>query len=401
VTVLGRDLDAPEAERRFGTGWISGVLALALSVIGLGTVLCLLYPDLVTMPEARALYDVALIRLALHLVLIGAFVLGIVSIVLRQNKALGFVALACVLLATVLGGAHAQDRLRHHSDIYLGLDYFLLNLVFMGLMFVPIERLLGKREQPIFRAEWREDLLYFLVASLLVQALTYLSLAPALTILRHTDWAGFRRMVGSQPVILQFVEIMFLTDLVQYWMHRSFHRIPFLWNFHAVHHSVRTMDWLASSRMHFLEIVVLRGVTVIPMYVLGFSAPALYAYLLFVYLLSALVHSNLRVNFGPLERLLVSPRYHHWHHAVEKEAIDVNFAVHFPVLDWLFGTYYLPADGRWPGGYGIAGDPVPAGFLKQFVYPFFRERTAVEVAGTSTESRGGGVEAKGGESNGR
>lgn len=231
------------------------------------------------------------------------------------------------------GGSHAQDRLHRHSDIYLGLDYFVLNLVFMGLVFIPIERILGKREQAIFRAEWREDLLYFLVASLLVQALTYLSLAPALTILRHTDWAGFRHMVASQPAVLQFVEIMFLTDLVQYWMHRSFHRISFLWNFHAVHHSAQTMDWLASSRMHFLEIVFLRGITVIPMYVLGFSEPALYAYLLFVYLLSELVHSNLRINFGFLERLLVSPRYHHWHHAVEREAIDMNFAVHFPVLD--------------------------------------------------------------------
>jgi sterol desaturase/sphingolipid hydroxylase (fatty acid hydroxylase superfamily) len=391
VNVLGRHLDAPEPERRFGTGWISGVLALALSVIGLGTVLCLRYPDLLTMPEARALYDVALIRLALHLVLICAFILGIVSVVLRQNKVLGFVAIASVLLAAVLGGSHAQDQLHRHSDVYLGLDYFLLNLVLMGLVFVPIERVLGKREQPIFRAEWREDLLYFLVASLLVQALTYLSLAPALTILHHTDWGGFRQKVASQPVILQFVEIIFLTDLVQYWMHRCYHRISFLWNFHAVHHSVKTMDWLASSRMHFLEIVCLRGVTVIPMYVLGFTEPALYAYLLFVYFLSALVHSNLRINFGFLERLLVTPRYHHWHHAVEKEAIDVNFAVHFPVLDWLFGTYYLPADGRWPVGYGIADNPVPSGFLKQFVYPLVRKRTSVAVAGANTGSQGEGV----------
>jgi sterol desaturase/sphingolipid hydroxylase (fatty acid hydroxylase superfamily) len=196
---------------------------------------------------------------------------------------------------------------------------------------------------------------------------------------------------------VQFLEIMFLTDLLQYWVHRSFHRSSFLWNFHAVHHSARTMDWLASSRMHLVEIVCLRGITVIPMFVLGFSQPALYAYLLFVYLLSAFVHSNLRLGFGLFERLLVSPRYHHWHHAVEKEAIDVNFAVHFPVLDWLFGTYYLPADGRWPGGYGIAENPVPAGFLKQFVYPIYRRRAPVHAAGSGTRSEGkasgGGVDA--------
>ncbi len=179
MTAVGRDLDAPGPARRFGTGWISGVLALAFSAVGLGTVLCLRYPDLLTMPEARALYDVALIRLALHLVLLGAFFLGIVSVVLRQNKVLGFVSIATVLAAAVLGGSHAQDRLHRHSDVYFGLDYFLLNLVLMGLVFVPIERVLGKREQPIFRTEWREDLLYFLIASLLVQALTYLSLAPA------------------------------------------------------------------------------------------------------------------------------------------------------------------------------------------------------------------------------
>lgn len=160
-------------------------------------------------------------------------------------------------------------------------------------------------------------------------------------------------------------------------------KIPFLWNFHAIHHSAKTMDWLASSRMHFVEIVCLRGLTVIPMYVLGFAEPALYAYLLFVYFLSALVHSNLRLRFGILEGIVVSLRYHHWHHGIEREAIDVNFAVHFPLLDRLFGTYYLPPDGRWPGGYGITPDATPRGFLRQFVYPFLRRRSGQEPPANS------------------
>jgi sterol desaturase/sphingolipid hydroxylase (fatty acid hydroxylase superfamily) len=369
MTLLRQDLEAQALERRFGTGWISGFLALVLAVIGLGAVLCLRYPDVLTVADARAYYNVGLIRLALHLVLITAFLLGTVSIVLRTNKVLGFTALSLVLVATALGGSNAQDRLQIHSDVYFGLDWFLLNLILMGIVFIPIERILGRREQPIFRHEWREDLLYFFISALFVQVLTYLSLAPALTILHHTDWGGFREAVASQPVLLQFVEIVFLTDLVQYWVHRTFHRIPWLWNFHAVHHSAQAMDWLASSRMHVLEIVCLRGLTVIPMYVLGFAEPALYAYLIFVYFLSALVHSNLRLNFWFLDRLLVTPRFHHWHHGIEKEAIDVNFAVHFPMLDRLFGTYYLPADGRWPEGYGIK-QPMPRGFVKQFLFPF-------------------------------
>ena len=338
------------------------------------------------------MYNVPLIRLALHFVLIGGFLLGIVSIILRKQKVLGFTALFLILAATFLGGSQAQRQLDLNSDVYLGLDWFLLNLTFTGIVFIPIERFLGRREQPIFRYEWREDLLYFLISSLFVQVLAFLSMTPALTILHHTGWAGeLRAMVASQPVVLQFVEIMFLTDLVQYWVHRVFHRVPFLWKFHAVHHSAQSLDWLAGSRMHLLEIVCLRGCTVIPMYVLGFSEPALYAYLFFVYLFSTLVHANLRLNFGFLEYWFVTPRFHHWHHGIEREAIDVNFAVHFPVIDRLFGTYYLPADGRWPSGYGIDKHPVPKGFFHQFLYPFRRSEAASSEPAPAIASEAGGA----------
>ena len=86
---------------------------------------------------------------------------------------------------------------------------------------------------------------YFLVSSLFVQVLTFLSLAPATAILTHTSWSTLRSWVGSQWVIVQLIEIMFLTDLVQYWVHRAFHRVHFLWNFHAVHHSAKSLDWMA------------------------------------------------------------------------------------------------------------------------------------------------------------
>src|SRR6185436_18775382 len=142
-----------------------------------------------------------------------------------------------------------------------------------------------------------------------------------------------------------------------------------LWRFHAVHHSAQCMDWMAGARMHFLEILILRGTTVIPMIVLGFSPGAVNAYLLIVYLYATFVHANLGFRFGFLEKFLVTPRFHHWHHGIEKEAIDVNFAVHFPILDWIFGTYFLPKD-RWPDGYGISGHPVPKGYVAQFKYPF-------------------------------
>jgi sterol desaturase/sphingolipid hydroxylase (fatty acid hydroxylase superfamily) len=359
--------------RRFGKGWISGVVGLACAIAGLGAVLCLLYPQWFTVADARSIYDLALIRVILHVVLITGFVLGMLSVILHQRKVLGFSAICLVIIATALGGSHAESR-GVESDVYLGLDWFLLNLIFTGIVFIPLEKIFGSGQQSIFRNEWREDLLYYLVSSLFVQGLTFLSLAPALSILKHTDWAGLRSWVGNLPFVVQVLAIMFLTDLVQYWVHRTFHRWPVLWKFHAVHHSAQTLDWLAGARMHLFEIICLRGLTVIPMYVLGFTEGALYAYLLFVFLFSTFVHANFRYDFGKLQYWFVTPRFHHWHHGIEREAIDVNFAVHFPLFDRLFGTYHLPPDGSWPAGYGIDKHPVPKGYFRQFLYPFTKRK---------------------------
>jgi len=368
---LRADLQSEKQDRRFGSGWISGVFALFFAMAGLISVLCLRFPDLLTTPMLRDHYDVPLVRVALLLDLILGFALAVLNLALRRQKIMGFTAITGILVATLLGGSQATSAGELTSGAYLGLDWFLLNLTFLCIIFIPLERFFARLpEQSIFRQDWRADLFYFLVNSLLVQSLTYLSLKPALTILANTDWAGLRATMASQPVWLQFIEIMFLTDLVQYGVHRLFHQVPALWRFHAVHHSAKTMDWLAGSRMHLVEIVCLRGFTVIPMYALGYSDPALKAYILYVFLHSTFIHANVRFDFGWLKQVIATPQFHHWHHGIEKEAIDVNFAVHFPILDRIFGTHYLPD--KWPSGYGVGGHPVPDGYAKQLMYPFQR-----------------------------
>jgi len=368
--MLRSDLESSEAERQFGKGWISGVGALVLAIAGFLLVVCLRFPSWFTVPQIRSLYEQPMFRIALQVGLIGAFLLAIISLVLRQTKALGFTALFFVVLATTLGGARTEAEVTTASPVFFGMDWFVLNVIFTGLLFVPIEMLFPRRRgQELFRVEWREDLFYYLVSSMMVQCLTYASLWPALQLTAHTHWSGFRAAIASQPVVVQFLEIMFLTDLVQYWVHRAFHRFPFLWNFHAVHHSAKVMDWMSGARMHFLEIIALRGTTVIPMYILGYGESALHFYILYVYLHSTFIHSNVGWGFPRLGQLIVTPRFHHWHHGIEKEAIDVNFAIHFPLIDRMFGTHHLP-EGQWPEGYGIAGHPVPVGYWKQFWYPF-------------------------------
>ncbi len=372
--LLRSDLESSEADRAFGRGWISGVAALVLGLSGFLIVVCLSFPSWFTVPEIRALYAQPVFHVALQLWLVAAFILSIISLILRQNKILGFTALFLVVLATTLGGSHAAAQVKESSPVFFGVDWFVLNVIFTGLLFVPVELLFPRyKGQELFRFEWREDLFYYFVSSMMVQCLTYVSLWPALQLASHTSWTGFRAMVAAQPLVLQFIEIMFLTDLVQYWVHRAFHRVPFLWNFHAVHHSAQVMDWMAGARMHFLEIMVLRGTTVIPMYILGYNQTALHFYIFYVYLHSTFIHANVGWTFSNLGKVIVTPRYHHWHHGLEAEAVDVNFALHFPMLDRAFGTYHLPKT-EWPKGYGIPGHPVPRSYWQQFLYPFRKKR---------------------------
>ena len=90
---------------------------------------------------------------------------------------------------------------------------------------------------------------------------------------------------------------------------------------------------------------------------------ALKAYILYIYLHATFIHANVRFEFGWLKHILATPRFHHWHHGIEKEAIDVNFAVHFPLLDRLFGTYHLPATaGR--AATASAAIRCPSGYLQ-------------------------------------
>jgi lathosterol oxidase len=104
-----------------------------------------------------------------------------------------------------------------------------------------------------------------------------------------------------------------------------------------------------------------------------------YAYLVFVSFHAVFIHANVRFRFRPIEWLVVTPRFHHWHHAAAPEAVDRNFAVHLPWIDRAFGTCYFP-EGQWPAAYGLAGAPVPDGWVRQLVWPLRARGRRLDVA---------------------
>jgi sterol desaturase/sphingolipid hydroxylase (fatty acid hydroxylase superfamily) len=368
---------ADQEPKHFGTGWISGVLSVLLGFIGLLAVFCFHYPQLLTMPELRTLYPVPYIRALLQLVLIASFGLGVLSIYLRRDKSIGGIGILLTLIAALFGGSRVPIEGELVNGPFLGLDWFLLNLIAFSLIFVPLEQLFPhRRTQPIFRTFWKTDLAYFFVSAIFVQVTTVLTLKPAVLFFEWAVHPGIRSTIGGQPYFLQFAEILLIADLTQYWVHRLFHSVPFLWRFHAIHHSAESMDWLAGSRLHIIDIAVTRGISYIPIYLLGFSEAPLFAYIIFVSIHATFIHSNFRIEFGPLRHFLVIPRFHHWHHTSDLTHADKNFAVHLPVLDRLFGTHYLPSK-DWPAEYGVtSGGVPPSGFFAQLTYPFSKKGKA-------------------------
>jgi len=362
----------PSSPRTYAgaAGWFAGVTSTALGAMGLGAVLCLWFPAVLTTPELREIYDMALIRAVIKLGLLASFLLGAASLALKRRKALGLTGVTLSALAALLGGSQVEVATPVARSSHVGLDWFLLDLLVLAMVFVPLEQLVALwPEQGLLRPGWRTDLAHFAVSHLLVQVTVLLTMAPAAMLFRWAVRPALQTWVGAQPAALQFVAILAVADLTQYAVHRAFHRVPALWRFHAIHHSSRAMDWLAASRLHLVDIVVTRALSFVPLYVLGFAPGPTYAYLVFVSFQTIFIHANVRLTFGPLRWVLVTPEFHHWHHSAQAEALDKNFAVHLPLIDRLFGTFHLPP-GRWPAEYGVAGAPIPERYLGQLTYPF-------------------------------
>lgn len=362
------------SEFQLGDGKISGAISAAFGVLGFCAVLCLLFPRLLTTPEMRAVYPMVWVRTLIHVALIAAFGLGLLSVILDSKRVSGYVGTALATLAMFLGGANVSVETPVRESSYIGLDWFVFNLFFLALVFIPLERLFARLpEQKIFRPGWKTDVTHFFMSHVMVQVSVMLTMVPAAIFFRWLVNTDLQVVIGEQPIWLQSIEALVLADLFAYFSHRLFHSVPWLWRFHQIHHSSESMDWLASSRLHIVDILITRAIGFVPLYILGFAPEALLPYLVFASVQAIFIHSNLRFRFGPLRYLVVTPQFHHWHHTAEAHAIDKNFAVHLPVIDFLFGTAYLPKD-RWPERYGIDESAIPSNYLGHCVYPFMRQR---------------------------
>src|SRR2546421_3227820 len=263
-----------EEPSHLGSGWAGGVISLLGGALGLFGVLCLHFPQLLTAPLLRSHYPVALLRGVLQTVLIASVILGLFNVARRRRKILGLTGIFLSVLAMALGGAAVPLPESVETKFGLGLEWFALNLLVLALTFVPLERAFPREgDQQVFRPEWTTDGMHFLISHLLVQAFSWAALFPSRILRDALLPARQLALLGSLPLPVQFLAVLALADLTQYWIHRSFHRLSFLWRLHAVHHSSAAMDWLAGSRMHPLDALATRA-GVMTVLILAGAGPA-------------------------------------------------------------------------------------------------------------------------------
>lgn len=174
--------------------------------------------------------------------------------------------------------------------------------------------------------------------------------------------------LSTLPLWLQIVVFLVASDLLLYWIHRGFHR-PAMWKYHAVHHSSEELEWISAARFHPVNIFLGTVAVDVALLLAGISPEVMIVVGPFTIAYSALVHANLNWTFGPFKYVLASPVFHRWHHTAADEGGEKNFASTFPVIDWIFGTFYMP-ERELPKAYGIDDKEFPDGFGSQLLYPF-------------------------------
>ena len=236
----------------------------------------------------------------------------------------------------------------------------------MALVFFGLERAFPAHRQATFRREWWTDLLFYGGQVLLWNGLVIAGLMLVARGLNHLPLGGVRGSFGTLPLWLQIGVVIVLCDISIYWFHRASHAFEPLWRFHRVHHTAERLDWLAAYREHPVDGFLTRLVENLPALLLGFRLEFVAGFVAFRGLWGLFIHSNVALRLGPLEKLIGSPRLHHWHHEKTRNN-QCNFANLSPLTDLAFGTFHDPKDAA-PETYGLT-EPAPRPYAAQLWDP--------------------------------
>ena len=225
----------------------------------------------------------------------------------------------------------ATDAYRDLYALFYAAAKLSVWLAVFAAIFVPIERIFALHSQKIFRKEIAVDLGYYFLTGLLPGLILAPPVSLAVLVIHHLIPGGVLATIAAWPIWLKACATMMVGEAAYYWAHRLSHQVPFLWRFHAVHHSAEQLDFLVNTRMHPVDLVWSRMVMLTPIFALGLANPLHFGdgLIATTVLLSGsmwgyFIHSNVRWRLGPFEWLLTTPAFHHWHHSNDRKRRDCN-----------------------------------------------------------------------------
>jgi len=198
-------------------------------------------------------------------------------------------------------------------------------------------------------------------------------------LLAATFGAGDFWQLSPLTVTLIFTITLFvIDDFSRFIVHFLYHKVPFLWRFHAIHHSAKVMTPLTLYRIHFVEYCINSARSIL---VTGFiSGVFLYCFdgrintydiigvsilnMMFNALGANLRHSHIPIHFGKFEHLFISPAQHQLHHSSKQQDLDINFGSSLAIWDKLFRSWRAGNINTSPR-FGLYKTANPQRFLRQ------------------------------------
>lgn len=265
--------------------------------------------------------------------------------------------------------------INHWDNYFYGL--IVISLVVWGLEIAFPWR----KNQSIFRKDFWLDTFYMFFNFFLINLIVLIALSNTVAAFFDDILAAIGISISSFQVFdvdnlpkwLGLFIFFIVSDFVQWNTHRLLHRVPFLWNFHKVHHSVKEMGFAAHLRYHWMEPIVYKSLLYIPIAIIGgFDAQDVAIVHFFSIAIGHINHANLGWDYGALKYVLNNPKMHIWHHAKalpNHVRYGVNFGLTLSLWDYLFKTAHIPHNGR-DIELGFEGDETfPKDFLSQELYP--------------------------------
>ena len=285
---------------------------------------------------------------------------------------------------------HFLDQ-RHLLAFLINVARLCLWLLIIAAIFLPLERLFPLQRQKILRRGIGVDLGYYFLSSLLPGLVLAVPLSLVAMGAHRVIPSSLPVAIAAWPLWLRATAGLVVGEIGFYWGHRWSHEIPLLWRFHSIHHSAEHLDFMVNTRAHPVDLLFVRLCGLIPLYVLGLASPLTASgsmvpvmIVLIATVWGFFIHANLRWRLGPLEWLISSPAFHHWHHTAPAPR-DRNYASMLPWVDRVFGTHYLPRR-QWPRSYGIDAK-LPDTLVGQLAYPLRPDPALIGLAPPAADQR--------------